>query len=381
MPTPKLALNGSTSASHTSAAQQTPAEQERNNQWLRDQSLHRFSASSKSSSDGAAASTTKLPPRSSPQLSLPSDVPTPEHSPHSLTNLTAAETSAPFKTIETVSISSGSSDDSGDDDDSSAADQSTTSSPQQEQRDPTPPQPKNQPKKQPKKPRTRSSVSMASVQSPAAAPAPSSPKASPKPRRRRPDVSYSGGPPTEADRRNPHHRNRAILRTAGPADSDSLAIRLAAEPVLLDVVALEAERRAVCAERRGVDGALDAEAYVKKAIAGGWIEVVGRERIEAFEKGMGGVVGEEVVLRKAREGEPGEIGVDFFEERGEDGDDYEGDSEEEDEDEGEDEEWEGFGDEDVVMGDAGAETDSEEPVEDEVEVVPEEDTSSEWGGV
>ncbi|KAL0258491.1 hypothetical protein SLS55_005985 [Diplodia seriata] len=180
-------------------------------------------------------------------------------------------------------------------------------------------------------------------------------------------------PPASSDSSNPHHRNVVVLRDRS---ADTLAASLAAAPAL-DVAALKTERRAVCAERHGVDGALDAEAYVKKAIAGGWIEIVGRERIERFEKGMGGVVGEEVVLRKAREGEPGEIGVDFFEERGEDG--------EEDEDEGEEEEeeWEGCGDEDVEMGDAGAETDSEfeEPVEDEGEVVPEEDSSSEWGGV
>lgn len=64
-------------------------------------------------------------------------------------------------------------------------------------------------------------------------------------------------------------------------------------------------------QRAGVDGSLDREMFVRKALGHGWIEIVGRERIEGYDKGIGRM-DEEVVLRGSRENEEGEVGIDFF---------------------------------------------------------------------
>ncbi|KAF9641191.1 hypothetical protein BFW01_g550 [Lasiodiplodia theobromae] len=167
-----------------------------------------------------------------------------------------------------------------------------------------------------------------------------------KSRHRRASVSYSGGSPTEADRRTmnslrcnrtpltallrryavliityPQHpaRRTVALRNERLAESSTLSAYPTAADALSQKIsrqmavfgALDEERRMVRRQRAGVDGALDREMFVRKALSHGWIEIIGRERIEGYDKGIGRM-DEEVVLRGSKENEEGEVGIDFF---------------------------------------------------------------------
>lgn len=119
----------------------------------------------------------------------------------------------------------------------------------------------------------------------------------------------------------PQHpaRRTVALRTEKLAESSTLSTYPTAADALSHKIsrqmavfgALDEERRMVRRQRAGVDGAVDREMFVRKALAHGWIEIIGRERIEGYDKGIGRM-DEEVVLRGSRENEEGEVGIDFF---------------------------------------------------------------------
>ncbi|OJD30220.1 uncharacterized protein BKCO1_6400034 [Diplodia corticola] len=326
-------VNDTMSASSTSAAQRTPEEQDRYYAWLRENSLHRFSTSSRASSKPAAAS-----PQLTSQLatqSLPSsNAPAPEQSHHPFLHPTSAKQSAALLTSEPGAVSSASKS-SPSQTSSSDTDSSTASSPQHKQRDP-PPRPQHRNKK-------TGSSDMSTDDS--TAPATTSPPEQTKPKVTRHPVSYSGGPPTKEDRRamNSLRCNKipltALLRryatlvvhfpttTAlhtltlyGRWDDERDDEVLAADALAVDISpqlttfgVLEAEVEMVRRKRAGVNGALDREKLVKEALAGGWVEVRAKDRREGVDVGFGRM-GEELVLRRQTEDGKGEVRIDVFRE-------------------------------------------------------------------
>ncbi|KAF9635027.1 hypothetical protein BFW01_g5922 [Lasiodiplodia theobromae] len=67
-----------------------------------------------------------------------------------------------------------------------------------------------------------------------------------------------------------------------PTAADALSHKISRQMAVFG--ALDEERRMVRRQRAGIDGTLDREMFVRKALAHGWIEIIGRERIEGYDK-------------------------------------------------------------------------------------------------
>ncbi|KAB2574619.1 hypothetical protein DBV05_g6737 [Lasiodiplodia theobromae] len=67
-----------------------------------------------------------------------------------------------------------------------------------------------------------------------------------------------------------------------PTAADALSHKISRQMAVFGT--LDEERRMVRRQRAGIDGTLDREMFVRKALAHGWIEIVRRERIEGYDK-------------------------------------------------------------------------------------------------